>query len=216
MIVRSGTHRRRGMGVPYWDLPAANRIGYWSLPGGIMPTAAVAAANGGPPIAVPMAAPARRIPPRRAASGPILTGGAVVRRGLRGYVRRGLGDCGAPGPDGITCPDGSEFSGELGGFAQIYAPSSTPVAAPPAPAPSSNPLTSLFASILPASFTTLQEAIAQPGQVVKTPTTLITGSGTNIASIPGLSTLGSSSLSGLLIPALLIGGAVLLFSSSKK
>lgn len=52
-------------------------------------------------------------------------------------------------------------------------------------APSSNPSmgqqwTDIFKSILPAGMTTLQAFVAQPGQTIKTPTTLITGSGTNL------------------------------------
>lgn len=38
----------RGLGVPYWDLPNANKIGYWSLPGGFMPIERVARENNAP------------------------------------------------------------------------------------------------------------------------------------------------------------------------
>lgn len=240
MIVRSGSSRRHGMGAPYWDLPGAAQRGYLGLPGGFNPLQQVAAANnapapslalltsvnrmrnvGGPSVGnlpVPRAAVNfRRVSPR-GASGPILTGGTVVRGGMRGF--RGLGDClNAMQSEGV-CPDGSPYLGTLdsGGAAPVLLPPPPtppvvlqyPIGTSTAAAPS--PLSSLFASVLPASFTTLQEAIAQPGQVVKTPTALITGAGGS--TIPGLTTssLGASSLSGLLLPIILIGGAVLLFS----
>jgi hypothetical protein len=82
------------------------------------------------------------------------------------------------------------------------------------PASSGGPsVTSLIAGMIPAGFTTLQEAIAQPGQVVKTPSTLITGANTNLATIPGLSTVSGS---GLMIGALVIGGLVLFSMLGKK
>lgn len=133
--------------------------------------------------------------------------------------RRGLGDCMSPDSSGL-CSDGSVYTGDmaLSSLPLSLQPISASLPAPASPS-SSGSLTNLAASILPASFTTLQEAIAQPGQVVKTPTALITGAG-GASSGLNIGTLGSSGLSvsslggltGLLIPALLIGGAILLFS----
>jgi hypothetical protein len=102
----------------------------------------------------------------------------------------------------------------LGGFAPIYTPTVSNTGIVTQPASSGGPsVTSLIAGMIPAGFTTLQEAIAQPGQVVKTPSTLITGANTNLATIPGLSTVSGS---GLMIGALVIGGLVLFSMLGKK
>jgi hypothetical protein len=142
-----------------------------------------------------------------------------ARRSNYRLKRRGLGDCLSAAQSEGICPDGSSYLGTLdsGGAASGGGTLSFPWftgSAPSTPAPtppSSNQ--SFWASIIPASFTTLQEAINQPGQVVKTPTTLIAGAGANVASVPGFS---STSNSGLLILGALAIGAVALFSFSKK
>lgn len=144
----------------------------------------------------------------------------AVRRGMRG-----LGDCLIAAQSEGYCPDGSEYMGTLdsggaapsggGGFSFPWF-TSKPAPAAPAAAPSSgsSDWAKLAASVLPASFTVLQEAIAQPGQVVKTPTTLVTGSGANVASIPGLSTASNSGL--LIIGAVVVVGGLLIFGSKKR
>lgn len=168
-----------------------------------------------PPAPAPVRrAPARTPVPARPTNLP------AVRRGMRG-----LGDCLISAQSEGMCPDGSEYMGTLdsGGAASGGGGLSFPwFTGTPGPAPTAAPSSSgssdwakLAASVLPASFTTLQEAIAQPGQVVKTPTTLITGSGANIANIPGLSTV-SSNTGLLMVGAVVVIGGLLIFGGKKR
>ena len=145
----------------------------------------------------------------------------------RGPVRRrtGLGDC----IDDGTCWDATPVDPTAG-----QSPSWTPPAwitqlqttppfavsgggTPGVSPPSSTDWTSIMKAILPGSFTTLQEAIAQPGQVIRGANgQIITGpnpTGAPLNLLGGISSMGSSSL--LLIGGLVIG-AVLLFSRGGK
>lgn len=135
MIVRSGSTRLRGMGVPYWDLPAANRIGYWANPGGFKPLQVVAAENQAAPPSEALLTAVNKLrhvggphvgdlPIPRTASAPVNRRGSssnyglfrnpVARpsRGMRGF--RGLGDCLNAAVDSMgMCPDGSSYTGAL-------------------------------------------------------------------------------------------------------
>jgi hypothetical protein len=119
----------------------------------------------------------------------------------RGYRRRGMGD--------VMCPDGSNAP-TITDCANAGVWPSAGSGGGNASGPSYvDDVFSLIKQALPSGMLILQEVAAQPGQVIKTPTTLVTGANTNVASIPGLSTVSNT---GLWIGAAALVAGLFLFS----
>ncbi len=100
--------------------------------------------------------------------------------------RRGMGD--------VMCPDGSNMP-TISDCANAGVWPSSGSGGGGASGPSYvDDVFGLIKTALPSGMLILQSIAAQPGQVIKTPTTLITGANTNVASIPGLSTVSNTGL----------------------